>query len=78
MRADDRVLVDAAASVADGAPVDWVATESHTESANRRLVRHLRLVESIASLHRSIPHDTLEDQPVRITSDPGGPRWGRL
>ena len=55
MRADDRALVDAAASVADGAPVDWASAESRTDAENRRLVRHLRLVESIASLHRSIP-----------------------
>ena len=55
MRADDRALVDAAASVADGAPVDWASAELRADGENRRLVRHLRLVESIASLHRSIP-----------------------
>ena len=31
MRADDRALVDAAAKVADGAPVDWVSAESRAD-----------------------------------------------
>jgi eukaryotic-like serine/threonine-protein kinase len=78
LRAEDRVLVNAAASVADGAPVDWTEAESHADFDSRRLVRHLRLVESIASLHRSIPHDIEDDVPPRIAADPGGPRWGRL
>ena len=77
MRGDDRALVDAAASVADGAPVDWVSAESRADADNRRLVRHLRLVESIASLHRSIPREDA-DLPSRRISEPGGPHWGRL
>ena len=82
MRADDRALVDAAASVADGAPVDWVSAELRTDAATRRLVRHLRLVESIASLHRSIPDYEPESPPSsrEATQQPGaaGPHWGRL
>ena len=82
MRADDRALVDAAASVADGAPVDWVSAESRADADNRRLVRHLRLVESIASLHRSIPVSEPDDNrsPLdhALPADPAGPHWGRL
>jgi TolB-like protein/tetratricopeptide (TPR) repeat protein/tRNA A-37 threonylcarbamoyl transferase component Bud32 len=86
LRGDDRALVDAAASVADGAPVDWVSAESRADAENRRLVRHLRLVESIASLHRSIPvHDpddidSLAGDSIDKASapGPGGPHWGRL
>ena len=85
MRADDRALVDAAASVADGAPVDWASAELRTDAASRRLVRHLRLVESIASLHRSIPdyEPALAPPPAgtrQATPQPGaaGPHWGRL
>jgi serine/threonine-protein kinase len=62
--------------VADGAPVDWAGAESRAESENRRLVGHLRLVERIASLHRSIPLSDTE--PEEYASDPTGPRWGRL
>ena len=86
MRADDRALVDAAAQVADGAPVNWADAEMHADAANRRLVRHLRLVESIASLHRSISPS--EDDDYVVGSKPAsdqllgrgaaGPHWGRL
>ena len=86
MRADDRALVDAAAKVADGAPVDWVSAESRADATSRRLVRHLRLVESIASLHRSISPNDEDD--VLLPQSTGtdrvgeagaaGPHWGRL
>jgi len=86
LRADDRALVDAAAQVADGAAVDWVSAEARADADHRRLVRHLRLVESIASLHRSIPAhdpDDLDSLPSARTDrpldpGPGGPHWGRL
>ena len=41
--------------MADGSPVDWNAAEIRGTVAERRLVRHLRLVESIANLHKSVP-----------------------
>ena len=84
MRADDRALADLAASVADGQPVDWQHVESRAGGDDRRLVRHLRLVENIASLYRSIP---LEEPPLdpallrpleATIGEPTGPRWGRL
>ena len=84
MRADDRAVVDLAASVADGEPVDWQHLEAKSGAAERRLVRHLRLVENIASLYRSIPLE--EEEPVvgspaeaaAPVAEPDGPRWGRL
>ena len=87
MRADDRALAHLAASVADGSEVDWQSAESKGEATDRRLVRHLRLVENIASLYRSIPADLADEEPV-ITAlrsvpplrptEPSGPRWGQL
>jgi tetratricopeptide (TPR) repeat protein/tRNA A-37 threonylcarbamoyl transferase component Bud32 len=56
-RVDQAELVDLAASVADGQPIDWSQAEARAEGESRRLVSHLRLVERIASLHRSIPED---------------------
>ena len=76
MRADDRALADLAASVADGTPVDWQAAETNAGQA-RRLVRHLRLVDSIAALHRSIPAAAPDDVPG-AEREPDGRRWGRL
>ena len=63
-----------AASIADGQPIDWQQLEAEAGPRDRRLIRHLRLVENISSLYRSIPEldDTLDDEA------PDGPRWGRL
>jgi serine/threonine protein kinase/tetratricopeptide (TPR) repeat protein len=83
LKADDRALADLAASVADGEPIDWSAVESRTTASARRLVRHLRLVENISALHRSIPIEE-DDAPwlapasAPAVAEPSGPRWGRL
>jgi serine/threonine-protein kinase len=76
LRADDRALADLAASVADGSPVDWQAAETSAGERDRRIVRHLRLVESIATLHRSIP--PTDEVPADRAAPPDGRRWGRL
>jgi serine/threonine protein kinase/tetratricopeptide (TPR) repeat protein len=78
LRADDRALADLASSVADGAPVDWTTAETLMSPAQRRLVRHLKLVESIAVLHRSIPSDVPPQPAAAATVPDEGPRWGRL
>jgi serine/threonine protein kinase/tetratricopeptide (TPR) repeat protein len=81
LRVEHRGLADLAASVADGTPVDWSAIEHRTDAADRRLVGHLRLVESIASLHRSISDADDEpavDHETPLTPGPSGPHWGRL
>jgi serine/threonine protein kinase/tetratricopeptide (TPR) repeat protein len=77
LRADDRALADLAALVADGSPVDWQAAEACAPASDLRIVRHLRLVDSIAALHRSIPSTDVE-APVATPSAPAGRRWGRL
>ena len=77
MRADDRALVDLAASVADGTPIDWDAVEGRAPGRERRIARHLRLVESIAALHRSVPATEPDTTQTQIGS-PDGKRWGRL
>ena len=91
MRAEHQGLVDVAASVADGNPVDWNAVQLRDQPADQRLIRHLRLVESIANLHRSIPSPVKDDDlesDIAVASanhdraqlaTPGtGPHWGRL
>jgi serine/threonine protein kinase/Tfp pilus assembly protein PilF len=74
LRADDLALADLAASVADGTAIDWHDAETQAGNA-RRLVRHLRLVESIASLHRSIAAEPADTPAPQV---PEGRRWGRL
>jgi serine/threonine protein kinase/tetratricopeptide (TPR) repeat protein len=79
LRADDRALADLAASVADGSPVDWQAAEAGAAARDRRLVRHLRLVDSIAALHRSIPIIPADvETPGVAPAVRDGHRWGRL
>ncbi len=86
MRAEYQGLADLAASVADGTPVDWNAVRLPNSPADQRLVRHLRLVESIASLHRSIS-DAPEDDGLSmharqdratLRTPTSGAHWGRL
>jgi eukaryotic-like serine/threonine-protein kinase len=74
LRAEQKNLADLAASVADGVPVDWATVEldQRADPADRRLVSHLRLVENIASLHRSIP--TTDDDPALGHPGPLSPR----
>ena len=74
-------LAQVAESVADGERVDWNRVESDSlDNRDRRIIRHLRLVDSISSLYRSIPPEAsaspsaLEDE----EAVPEGPRWGRL
>jgi eukaryotic-like serine/threonine-protein kinase len=78
LSADDRALARVAASIADGESVDWQHAEASLAPAERRLVRHLRLVESISTLHRTLP--LLDDEPAEDISglDAGALRWGRL
>jgi serine/threonine protein kinase len=68
-------LLDLAASVADGAPVDWPAAESGAAGDDRRLIRHLRLVADVAELYRSLPEVPQAPPEERL---PDGPQWGRL
>ena len=78
MRGDDLALATLAESVADGTAVDWQAAEIESPRA-RRLVSHLRLVDSIAALHRSIPSEDIgQAAPPAEARTPRGQRWGRL
>jgi serine/threonine-protein kinase len=52
MRDDGAALLELAGRVSDGAPVDWEAVERRSSGEARRVVRQLRILESIASLHR--------------------------
>ena len=68
-------LADLAASVADGTPVDWNAAEARGTIANRRLLGHLRLVESIVNLHKSMPADRPLDDLAASVADGEAVDW---
>lgn len=77
MRADEHALAEIAASVADGDSVDWTAVEARVPAADRPLVRHLRLVESISTLYRTL-HAEPDEDAAAPRPTPDGPAWGPL
>lgn len=55
MSAEERILIEIAARVSDGTPVDWDREERNAEGGRlREQIRHLRLVSDVASVHRSL------------------------
>jgi serine/threonine-protein kinase len=81
LRADAaRVVENVAASIADGARVDWNQADAQVSGRERRLVRHLRLIDSLAEVYRTLPSRADEPglPPSTRPEYPEGPRWGRL
>ena len=50
-------LLALAESIADGAPVDWEAAEAGASREEQPVIRQLRVLSSLAGLHRSIAAD---------------------
>jgi TolB-like protein/Tfp pilus assembly protein PilF/tRNA A-37 threonylcarbamoyl transferase component Bud32 len=75
-----RVIENVAASVADGAKVDWDRADMQVSGRELRLVRHLRLIDSVAEVYRTLPPLAEDDGTGSIARPdyPEGPRWGRL
>jgi serine/threonine-protein kinase len=73
--AEDRALAALTSSVADGDPIDWDGAQKALAPPNRRLVPHLRLVESIAQVYRTLsdPASALE-----LEHGEGPTKWGPL
>jgi TolB-like protein len=80
MSTSERLIDDVAASVADGHAVDWDHQPPALSDRERRLLRHLRVIDSLATVYRSLPSEPEQDDstppPVELAQD--GPRWGRL
>ena len=75
-----RVLEQLAGSIADGRPVDWDGGEAQLTEGEKRLLRHLHLIDTLAEVYRSQPLEGSEDggDATPPDPDPAGPRWGRL
>lgn len=52
MARDEERLEDIAASVLDGTAIDWETAESKVDRAERPLVQHLKVVATLAGVHR--------------------------
>jgi TolB-like protein/Flp pilus assembly protein TadD len=88
----DAALLAAIESVADGRPVDWATLEAAAEDPHTRdLLRELRLVESLADVHRTLREEELPAPDFagagRVLLFPAAPRepaltpgrhWGHL
>jgi TolB-like protein/tRNA A-37 threonylcarbamoyl transferase component Bud32/Tfp pilus assembly protein PilF len=74
-----RILEKLAASIADGVEVDW-EHGAQLSPADERLIQHLRLVDSLAHVYRTLPPLADDGQEIvpSVDADPAGPRWGRL
>ena len=57
-RSDTAALLPLAESIADGAQVDWDAVEAHASRDEQAVIRQLRILSSLAVLHRSLPAET--------------------
>ena len=55
MASENDFMLGIASAVADGSPIDWAAAETRTNSEqDRRLLRSLRLVSEIGTVHDSV------------------------
>src|SRR4051794_27947877 len=81
-RPDALALLPLAESIADGAPIDWEAAEAAATHADRVLIRQLRVLSSLAGLHRSLPPaggDAIHEAPERKPlASPAIGNWAHL
>ena len=72
-------LLALAESIADGSPVDWDAAEAGASHEDQAVVRQLRVLSSLAGLHRSIAADLSAAAPARRSSaSPAIGSWAHL
>lgn len=82
----EQVLLEVAAAVADGTPVDWAGLEGRVQDEHgRKLLRNLRMLANVGDVHESTlelpgpgaaPLPPSEEETVTATSA-SGRRWGR-
>lgn len=75
MPEDDRALTDVASAILDGTPIDWAAAEDSADDEDRPLLDELRLLSTVADLHRRLA--VPDDQQVAPVAD-DHQSWGRL
>jgi hypothetical protein len=54
VREGDDLVDDLASAIADGTAIDWASAESRAATTPCAVMRELRLLESVASLHRGL------------------------
>ena len=80
MSRPDAALLALAESIADGAAVDWDAAEATAAPEERAVIRQLRILSDLASLHRSIPApvDETTSMARKTSAAPAIGSWAHL
>ena len=73
----DALYADLAGAIVDGTPIDWAAAESSDGEGERGLLDRLKLIASVAALHRHLPQSdaALESATAGVETPQ---RWGHL
>jgi TolB-like protein/Tfp pilus assembly protein PilF len=75
-------LLSLAESIADGSAVDWEVAQTHATDEDRRVIRQLRVLAELATLHRSLPLDSTQSflltEKAGAAPVPGIGTWGHL
>ena len=76
----ETALLPLAESVADGSPIDWHAAEARATTDEQAVIRQLRVLASLAAIHRSIPtgSDPAPHTGHRRTTSPAIGSWAEL
>jgi TolB-like protein len=75
----DGLVPDLAGAVLDGTPIDWAAAESSADEANRPLLAELRVLATLADLHRRLPLPLVAATPTGAEDcDEKLEHWGHL
>jgi len=79
---DAAALLPLAESIADGSPIDWPAEEAAATADDRAIIRELRVLADLATLHRTLPPDPDRRPdplgPRRTAAAPAIGRWAHL
>ena len=79
---DAAALLSLAESIADGSSVDWAAVEARAAADDQGLIRQLRILADLATLHRTLPAgpDALPNAFAsrRTAAAPAIGRWAHL
>jgi TolB-like protein/Flp pilus assembly protein TadD len=71
--ANEQSVAAVATAILDGTAIDWPAVESNATDQERRLLEELRLLCTLADLHRDVP-----PLPGEVAAAESAEYWGRL
>ena len=70
MALSEALVAELAGAMLDGNPIDWAAAESSADETDRALLDHLRVMATLADLHRRPPASVISQR-----RSPAAERW---